>query len=134
MVPVPRSPFHDETGNIVKWYGVNTDIEDLKEAEEELRRSEAMLAEGQRISSTGTFSWRVDTNEFKFSEELCRIFEFDPAIPVTFERIFSRIHPEDMPALSERMDSFDPAVLPAKEKFGCGWRTGKSSICGRSVR
>ena len=97
------SPLHDENGDIVKWYGVNTDIEDRKRAEEELRRSEAMLAEGQRISSTGTFSWRVDTNEFKFSDEMCRIFEFDPNATVTIEQIFSRIHPEDLPAHSERI-------------------------------
>jgi PAS domain S-box-containing protein len=97
------SPLHDENGNIVKWYGVNTDIEDRRRAEEELRRSETFLAEGQRISSTGTFAWRVDTDALKFSEELCRIFELDQNAPVTFERVFARIHPQDMPQLSERM-------------------------------
>ena len=34
------NPLRDESGTIVKWYGVNTDIEDRKRAEEELRRSE----------------------------------------------------------------------------------------------
>ena len=37
------NPLRDETGTIVKWYGVNTDIEDRKRAEEELRRSERGL-------------------------------------------------------------------------------------------
>ena len=37
------NPLRDETGTIVKWYGVNTDIEDRKGAEEELRRSERGL-------------------------------------------------------------------------------------------
>ena len=69
-----------------------------KRAEEELRRSETILAEGQRISSTGTFSWRVDTNELKFSEEIVSHLRVRSGIPVTFEQIFSRIHPEDMPA------------------------------------
>src|SRR6266850_7268656 len=72
-------------------------------AEIALKRSEALLAEGQRLSLTGTFSWHLDTDELKFSEGLCRIFEFDPHAVVTFERVFSRIHPEDMPLLSERM-------------------------------
>jgi PAS domain S-box-containing protein len=35
------NPLHDESGKTVKWYGINTDINDRKQAEEELRRSEA---------------------------------------------------------------------------------------------
>jgi len=37
-------------GTIVKWYGVNTDIEDRKRVQEDLRRSEAFLAKGQEAS------------------------------------------------------------------------------------
>src|SRR5262249_5681812 len=48
-------PFHDDTGKIVRWYGTSTDIDDRKQVEERLRRSEAFLAEGQRLSRTGTF-------------------------------------------------------------------------------
>ena len=38
--------------------GYLRDITERKRAEEELRRSEAFLAEGQRLSLTGSFSWR----------------------------------------------------------------------------
>src|SRR5467141_3149662 len=72
--------------------------------EKELRRSEAFLAEAQRLSLTGSFSWRVDTDEITWSEELYRIFEFDRDAPVTLELIGSRVHPEDIPLLSEKMD------------------------------
>jgi PAS domain S-box-containing protein len=68
-----------------------------------LRRSETLLAEGQQLSSTGSFSWRVDTDELAFSEELCRIFEFDPKTGVTLEQVRARVHPEDLPLLSEQM-------------------------------
>src|SRR5262245_15005942 len=98
-----RVPVRDADGKVIRWYGIGHDIEDLKRAEEKLRRSETFLAEGQRISSTGTFSWRTDTDELKFSEELCRIFELDPSTPITFERVLSRVHPEDMALMSERM-------------------------------
>ena len=37
------SPLRDASGNIVKWYGVNTDIDDRKRAEEALRESERNL-------------------------------------------------------------------------------------------
>jgi signal transduction histidine kinase len=98
-----RVPLRDAAGKVIRWYGTGYDIEDRKRAEEALRRSETFLAEGQRISSTGTFSWRVDTDELTFSEELYRIFELDLGAAVTFERVFALVHPEDMRLLSERM-------------------------------
>ena len=97
------NPLRGELGNVVTWYGVNTDIEDRKRAEAALMRSETFLAEGQRISSTGSFSWRVDNDELTFSDELDRIFEFEPGTPVTFDHIRDRVHPEDLPALAEKM-------------------------------
>jgi len=43
-------PLRDEQGNIVKWYGTSTDIEDRKRAEDTLRRNQAFFAaEAQRI-------------------------------------------------------------------------------------
>ena len=72
------NPLRDETGRIVKWYGVNTDIDDLKRAEEELRRSEAFLVEGQRLARMGNFVWHIGTGDISWSEEVYRMFEFEP--------------------------------------------------------
>jgi len=72
--------------------------------EEELRRSEAFLAEGQRLSRTGSFSWRVTPDEFIWSEELYRIFEFDLGTLITLERIGSRVHPQDMPLFNDMVN------------------------------
>ncbi|MGA3091010.1 MAG: PAS domain S-box protein [Terriglobales bacterium] len=82
---------------------LSEDITERKQAREKLRRSEALLAEVQRISLTGGFSWRVDTGEVAFSEEAYRIFEFKKDAPVTLEQIAGRVHPEDVPFLSEKM-------------------------------
>jgi PAS domain S-box-containing protein len=84
--------------------GYLRDITERKQAEEELRRSEAFLAEGQHLSRTGSFSWRVATNEITWSGELYRIFEFDPGVPVTLELIGTRVHPEDVPLLNDMID------------------------------
>jgi signal transduction histidine kinase len=73
-------------------------------AEALLTRSEAFLAEGQRLSSTGSFAWRLDTGEITFSDELYRIFEFEKDVPVTFERIRERVHAEDLPLLTGKTD------------------------------
>jgi signal transduction histidine kinase len=71
-------------------------------SEEELRRSEAFLAEGQRLSMTGSFVWRLETDEITFSAELRRIFELDN-VPVTLERILDRVHPDDVPLVAEKV-------------------------------
>jgi C4-dicarboxylate-specific signal transduction histidine kinase len=78
------------------------DIEDRKRAQEDVRRSEAFLAEAQRLTSVGSFSWRVATDEINWSEELYRIYEFDPGIKVTIDVIRTRVHPEDL-TLYEKM-------------------------------
>jgi len=102
---IRAEPFRDETGKVIKWYGTSIDIEDRKRAEEELLRKETFLVNAQRLSATGSFSWCIDTDEVYFSEEACRIFGFDPSAPVTFEMIASRVHPDDLELLSERMDA-----------------------------
>jgi len=71
------------------------DLTERKQADEALRRSEAFLAKGQELSQTGTFSWRFATDEFIWSDELYRIYEFEPGVDITFEKIATRYHPED---------------------------------------
>jgi signal transduction histidine kinase len=77
------------------------DLRAIAERKEGLRRSEAFLAEAQRLSSTGSFYWRVTTHEITWSEQLYCIFEFDQSMPLTPELIGSRIHPEDSPLLHD---------------------------------
>src|SRR5262245_39465261 len=80
------------------------DLGAIAERKEELRRSEAFLAEAQRLSLTGSFSWRVTTDEITWSDQLYRIFEFDQSMPVTFELIGPRVHPEDVPLLHDMIE------------------------------
>jgi PAS domain S-box-containing protein len=82
---------------------LSEDITTRKRAEKKLRRSEALLAEVEHISLTGGFSWRVDTTDVTFSEEAYRIFEFEKDAPMTLEQIAGRVHPEDIPLLSEKI-------------------------------
>src|SRR5258705_8068104 len=85
----------DEVGTIIKWYGSSIEIEDRKRAEDCLRRNQAYLAEGQRLSLTGSFGWHFSTAELYWSEETFRIFQYDRAIRPTVEQVLERTHPED---------------------------------------
>jgi PAS domain S-box-containing protein len=84
--------------------GYLRDITARKQAEERLRRSEAFLLEAQRLSSTGSYHWRVATDEFTWSEQLYRMFELDPSAHVTLELIATRFHPDDLRLMRDMVD------------------------------
>src|SRR3984893_15341867 len=66
-------PVRDADGRILRWCVLHTDVDERKRAEDALKRSKAFLAEAQLLSRIGSFSWRVEANEIKWSEELYRI-------------------------------------------------------------
>lgn len=84
-----------------EYTGAVMDVTERRRAERELRRSEAFLAKGQRLSRTGSFSWRTAFDEITWSEQLYRIYEFDHVVPVTLELLRTRVHPEDVPLLDD---------------------------------
>ncbi len=111
------APLCDERGNIVKWHGVLTDIEDRKRAEQALKRSEAYLAEAQELTKTG--SWARDTHSEQLvycSDETYRIFGLDKAegIP-SIETFIQRIHPDDRAMV--RVQSLQGAREKAEHAF-----------------
>ena len=83
---------------------LNKELAERKRAEQELRRSEAFLAEAQHLSRIGSFSWCVPTDEITWSEQLYRIFQIDRDAQVTFELIGTRIHPEDLSVFHEHIE------------------------------
>jgi NO-binding membrane sensor protein with MHYT domain/signal transduction histidine kinase len=67
----------------------------LELQEEKLQRSEAYLAEAQRLSHTGSFGWSLLSGEIFWSDETFRIFECDPVTKPTVELMIERTHPAD---------------------------------------
>ena len=51
-----------------------------REVEEELRRSEASLAEAQRVAHPGNWDWNIEANELWWSDEIHRIFGPTPRL------------------------------------------------------
>ena len=59
-----------------------------------LARSEMHLAAAQRLSQSGSFSWKPSTNERLWSDEIYRIYDVDPASGPDLEELFERVHPD----------------------------------------
>src|SRR5262249_10759063 len=90
--------------------GALQDVTQSKVEEEQVRRSEAFLAEAQRLTRIGSFSWRIESNEIRWSDQLYRIFEFEPGVRVTLDLIGSRVHPEDLPLMADMIEKAQSAA------------------------
>jgi PAS domain S-box-containing protein len=101
---VRRVPLRNEDGEVIRWYGVGHDIEDQKRAERALQRSETYLAEAQRLSQTGSFSWRIGSGEIFWSKETYRIMGFDETVKPTIGLLLQRVHPEDRKLVQQQLD------------------------------
>ena len=93
-------PLRDEQGNLVKWYGVSTDIEDLKRAEEALKESQRRLEEAQRIAHVGHWDRDLETRRIAWSDEIYRILGLPLERDSPRTEWLDVVHPEDRPRLS----------------------------------
>ena len=90
-------PLRDREGRIIQWYGLSIDIDEAKKAEEQLRRSEAWLAQAQRLSHVGNWVYDATTLRYSYwSDESYRTWGFDPlqGLP-SRDDMWQRIHPDD---------------------------------------
>jgi len=77
--------------------GMVVDVTDRKRAEDALRRSEAFLAEAQKVGRIGMYRRNFTTGEIFWSDETFRIYELNPDRMPALDAILQRTHPEDRP-------------------------------------
>jgi PAS domain S-box-containing protein len=100
---VRAEPLRDREGRIIEWYGLSVDVDEGKKVEERLRRSEAYLAEAQRLTHTATVAYNA-TEILYFSEEAFRLFGFDPLQGLPNRgAVWERVHPDDADAMNEKI-------------------------------
>jgi PAS domain S-box-containing protein len=85
---------------------VARDVTERKRAEKDLRRSEARLAEAQRIANLGNIEWDTKTGRVWWSDETYRIYGFEPGkLSPTLETVADVFHPEDRHLLRAAIDN-----------------------------
>ena len=96
-------PLRAKDGTVLYWIGVNFDIEERKQAEVELRRSRAYLADAQKLSRTGTVGMDVKTKRIFWSDEAARIYGYPAGTEPTPELILQRAHPDDVDLVKDAL-------------------------------
>ncbi len=100
----------------LEFVGAVMDITEQKRLENRLRQSEKNLAEGQRLTKTGSWILDYHTGNTDWSVETCRIFGFpDPPPSPHYSEFRARVLPEDREAvdrgLRESFETGEPRPL-----------------------
>ena len=91
-------PLTDETGKVVQWFGTNTDVSNLEEAQAELRKTRNWLQQGLVTGRMVVWEWDLVTNQIKYSMNAKDVlgYEFREV-----EDSWARVHPEDVDRLRQ---------------------------------
>ncbi|MBA3458017.1 MAG: PAS domain S-box protein, partial [Deltaproteobacteria bacterium] len=106
-------PVRDGAGQVVQWFGTNTDVDALKRVEASLRESEATLKEAQRIAGLGNWNLNLATGELRWSDEIFRLFGIAPDdFGATYEAFLRGVHPDDRERIDRAVQDALAGVAP----------------------
>ena len=133
-------PMKDANGKVVRWFGTNTDVDELKQMEESLRETQARLSSTLLAGSIGTWTWDLVRDELFADEFTARAFSIDPdraAKGLPAEAYLRVIHEEDLPdveaALKRAIDScghYDVEYRVCRRERDCLWLQARGRVEG----
>ena len=112
-------PILDAAGGICGFRGADRDITKRKNVEDRLRDSERRLEAAQRIAKIGNWDWDIAKKELWWSDEVYRIFGFDPGqFKPSFEGYLQTLHPKDRARVTAAVNR----ALNREEKYSIDFR------------
>lgn len=85
----------EENGAVYMMIGTAQDITERQMLIEKLQESEQLFKQAQSLAHMGNWTMDLKTGELTWSEEMYKIFEFDPGAHFTFEKWLSIVHPDE---------------------------------------
>jgi PAS domain S-box-containing protein len=99
------------------------DITKRKQTVKRLEEHKVQLADAQKIAHVGSWTWFPDTNEVRWSDEMARIYGYDPdAFDNKYAPFANHLHPEDRPLMVNRIEK----ALEEKSSFAVEHRIIRS--------
>jgi PAS domain S-box-containing protein len=118
-------PLRGEDGQIERWFGTCTDIQEQKDAEGSLREMQERLQAALDASATGTFRWNIQTGELEWDAALDRLFGLPPhASPRSLESFLVCVHPDDRARVAAAAERCARAGGVFREEFRVVWPDG----------
>ncbi len=97
------NPFRGKDGHIIKWYGVNTDIDDRKQAEQAARGGERLRAEARFVETIPAMMWRGDAaGELEYWNHRAIEYLGHSVAQISAARWLDLIHPDDRETAAAR--------------------------------
>jgi len=91
----------------------------------ELRRSQARLAEAQRVAHIGNWDWNIVGGSLWWSDEIYRIFGLEPQqFEATYEAFLRTIHPDDRKLVTDAVNDALEGRAPYAEDHRVVWPDG----------
>ena len=101
---VQAAPVRDAAGEIVEWFGSNTDIDDLKQAELALRESQQQLALALEAGQLGFWDWHVPSGRVQFGGHWASMLGYDVSEIEPDVRAWKRlIYPDEREEVAARL-------------------------------
>ena len=133
---VSDSPVLDDDGVRLGWLHRVTEVTDRKDSLDRLVSSEHKLAEAQSIARVGSWEWDVLNDIVTWSDEMYRIYNFQPQeFAPTYESFLARVHPDDRAVVEAAVSSaftggptfeFDSRIV--KQGGEEGWIRGRGRV------
>ena len=95
------APWKNDTGQIVQWFGTNTDVSTLRGMEAALLKTEQWLADGLAAGRMVVWEWDLQTGQVKYSDNALDVLGYGNA---DASKGWSSIHPDDREQLSKAVN------------------------------
>jgi PAS domain S-box-containing protein len=90
------APLRGRDGAVTHVVGTGVDVTVRRKTERELARSQARLAEAQRVAHVGSWEWDIARDRVTWSEELFHIYGVDARTHVpSYQTFLASVHPDD---------------------------------------